>query len=178
MEKKKYMKKYLKYLIPVVMFGLSLFTGSAEVFSEDIDIDDQCGEVGDTVIFTVSIYNAPNDVMAFGFDVNFDSIVLEYNKSYTIGDLTQDFDFFDYDIKRLSKIEGVEDIHASGTVCTYIKEECLKDYIFVGESNLFMGQDMNLGWHISRELNLRYLVDSSVKCPHWHLDEQKNVVIR
>lgn len=86
------------------------------------------------------------------------------------------FNFFDYQIVRMPDGEGVEDIHASGTVCTYIKKEALKDYIFVGESNLFTGQDVNLGWHITHELNLRYLADWSVKCEHWELDEQDNLV--
>ncbi len=88
------------------------------------------------------------------------------------------FDFYDYQIVRMPDGEGVEDIHASGTVCTYINEVALKDYIFKGESNMFTGQDVNFGWHVTHELNLRYLVDWSVKCKHWELDSQDDIRIK
>lgn len=92
--------------------------------------------------------------------------------------MVPDFDFFDYQIVRVPKGVGVEDVHASGTVCTYIREDCLKDYTFVGQGNMFTGQDVNLGWHVSHELLKRYLVDWSVDCPHWELDEQDNLKIK
>lgn len=88
------------------------------------------------------------------------------------------FDFYDYEIITLPDGEGVEDIHASGTVCTYICEDVIKDYIFVGESNLFSGQDVNLGWHITQKNQKRFLVDWSVKCAHWHKDELNNITKR
>jgi len=88
------------------------------------------------------------------------------------------FDFYDYQIVRMPDGEGVEDIHASGTVCTYINEAALKDYIFKGESNMFTGQDVNLGWHVTHELNLRYLADWSIKCEHWELDAQDDIKIK
>lgn len=93
-------------------------------------------------------------------------------------EIVPNFDFFDYEILRLPKGDGVDEVHANGTVCTYIREECIKDYVFVGESNLFTGQDVNLGWHITHKLKKRYLVDWDIECQHWEFDEQDNLKIR
>jgi len=93
----------------------------------------------------------------------------------SIKDQIPDFDFFDYKVSFMPEGEGIDDIHASGTVCTYMNEEVIKDYVFVGESNLFTGQDVNFGWHITHVLKKRYLVDWNVKCGHWEKDEQGDI---
>jgi len=86
------------------------------------------------------------------------------------------FDFFDYDLRVLNPGGvGVEEVHASSTGCVYVNERCLKDYYATPEGDLRVGQDINLGWHITHELMLRYLLDHGVLCGHKHVDECGNV---
>ena len=86
------------------------------------------------------------------------------------------FDFFDYELGIVEDGgRGVEEVHATCTGCIYIKEKCLKDYYATAEGNLRIGQDINLGWHITQDMGLRLLLDWAVYCPHRHLDEQGNL---
>ncbi len=83
-------------LISIFLSVLSLFLFTSVALSQDIDIepDPVCGGKGERVIFTVVINNAPNEVEAFGFDVVGCTDILKY-VSYTRGNLTKDWDFFD-----------------------------------------------------------------------------------
>jgi hypothetical protein len=62
-----------------------------------IDVATSKGRYGGTVSVPIRIQNAPNDVSAFGFDINFDSTILTY-KGFTKGSLVQDFDYFDVNL--------------------------------------------------------------------------------
>jgi len=68
---------------------------SVSVDVEGLSISNQaCSAIGNEVIFTVSMHNAPNPASALGFEVIYDENVLEY-KSFAKGDLSQKFDMFD-----------------------------------------------------------------------------------
>jgi hypothetical protein len=86
------------------------------------------------------------------------------------------FDFYDYDLRIVEDGgRGVEEVHATCTGCIYIKEKCLKDYYATAEGDLRIGQDINLGWHITQDMRLRLLLDWEVYCNHKHIDEQGNL---
>ncbi|MEZ4528550.1 MAG: Ig-like domain-containing protein [Desulfobacterales bacterium] len=78
----------------VGLLSLCILFGTA-AYGANLEMDTHTASQGDTVIFTVSVNNAPNQVAAFGFDINFDSTVLEY-KSHEKGALVQSgFSLFD-----------------------------------------------------------------------------------
>jgi hypothetical protein len=74
---------------------------TVDICTEDdtgsIDVATSKGRYGGIASVPVRIQNAPNDVSAFGFDINFDSTILTY-KGFTKGSLVQDFDYFDVNL--------------------------------------------------------------------------------
>ena len=84
-----------KLLTPLTMlFFVSLILPGLVHARANLAMNDQRGSKGDTITFTVSVNSAPNEVVSFGFDVNFDHRILTY-KSHTRGDLVKGWDFFD-----------------------------------------------------------------------------------
>ncbi len=76
------------------ILSLCMLFGAA-AYGASLEMDIQKASKGETVSFTVSVNNAPNQVAAFGFDIVFDPAVLEY-KNYEKGSLVQSgFSFFD-----------------------------------------------------------------------------------
>jgi len=58
----------------------------------DIEFDNQHGQLSEEVTFSISINSAPNDVAAFGFDVQYDLSILRY-RGYSADYLVRDYDF-------------------------------------------------------------------------------------
>lgn len=71
--------------------GISL---SLETKAADISINNQYGEKGSKVCYDVTLDSSPNDVAAFGFEVQYDLNVLRF-KGCSAGYLSNGFDFFD-----------------------------------------------------------------------------------
>ena len=106
--------------------------------------------------------------------------LLPQEQARVISESVPDFDLYTYDIYRIQKPDHlvVEECHASGTFCMLILDECLDNYTAVGYSNLFTGQDVNLGWHITQIIGKKMLVDWSVECKHVTTDNNDNVLIK
>ena len=88
------MNSYSRQLSVVLRF-FSLFLAlyllmAGSGLAEELELDIKSAEAGQTVVFTISVNNAPNLVLAFGFRVLFDGNCLTW-QSLTVGDLTQDF---------------------------------------------------------------------------------------
>ena len=83
----------VRYLIMFLIISLAVSVG--EVYAQNLDINDQSGEVNDTISFTVSINSAPNAVGAMQFDVSYDTSVLDFINNFTKGDLVSGFSYFD-----------------------------------------------------------------------------------
>jgi hypothetical protein len=49
-----------------------------KAMSADLELDDQSSRLDDTVIFTMSVNNAPNDVSSLGMEISYAPAVLEY----------------------------------------------------------------------------------------------------
>ncbi|MGE0083981.1 MAG: cohesin domain-containing protein [Desulfococcaceae bacterium] len=78
----------------VVLVSVCILIGTA-AYGASLEMDTQKAAKGETVTFTVSVNNAPNQVAAFGFDISFDPAVLQY-KSHEKGSLIQNgFSLFD-----------------------------------------------------------------------------------
>ncbi|MEW6381674.1 MAG: HYR domain-containing protein [bacterium] len=78
------------------MIMLITFIGSSLVFADGFTVDTQrCVDAGGTVVFTISVTNAPKAVSSFGFEINFDPSVLEY-VSFKPGDALAGFGFCQY----------------------------------------------------------------------------------
>jgi len=76
------------------LLSLCMLIGTA-AYGASLEMDTQKAAKGETVTFTVSVNNAPNQVAAFGFDISFDPAVLQY-KSHEKGSLIQSgFSLFD-----------------------------------------------------------------------------------
>jgi len=81
------------FFISLCILVLVTFSMGIKATAASLILEDQSGEEGNTVTFTVSIDNAPNNVAALGFHVQYDPSVLSY-KGYSAGSLTSSFDFF------------------------------------------------------------------------------------
>ncbi len=91
-------------LFLIIIFIINIGT----LLAQGLDIDDQlCGD--NPVKFTISIDNAPKTIDSLQFDIIFDVNILEYTNSFTKGNLTEGFNFFD--VKEVSsgqiRIAGV-----------------------------------------------------------------------
>jgi hypothetical protein len=83
-----------------------------------LDITASVGPPGGTVTVAARIQNASNEVLSFGFEVTFDSVVLEF-AGYSRGSLVENFDFFDAfnpetGIVRVGGFEAGEDAIEAG----------------------------------------------------------------
>jgi hypothetical protein len=68
---------------------------AASGYAANLEIDDQCAPKEQEVTFSVSVSNAPNDVVAFGIDILFDPTVLDF-QGFEKGTLIQNgFSLFD-----------------------------------------------------------------------------------
>jgi len=66
-----------KSLIPLTMlFFVGLILPDLVHARANLAMNDQRGNKGDTITFTLSVNGAPNEVAAFGFDVNFNPRIL------------------------------------------------------------------------------------------------------
>lgn len=81
------------WMVAIVLVISELWAG--KVFSQNLDINDQSGQVNDTVSFTVSINNASNSLESMQFDISYDSSVLDYTDNFTKGSLVSGFTYFD-----------------------------------------------------------------------------------
>ena len=81
------------WMVAIVLVISGLWMGS--VFSQNLAINDQSGQVNDTVSFTVSINNASNSIESMQFDISYDSSVLVYTDNFTKGSLVSGFMYFD-----------------------------------------------------------------------------------
>lgn len=105
--------------------------------------------------------------------------VLPEDKMNLLRKEVPDFDFSQYNPVRIPERKiGIDPIHAAGTYCMYIKDRALQDYVAIGGDGMFTGQDINLGFHITHRLYRKMLVDWSVKCGHYHKDEQGRVLVK
>ena len=83
----------IRYL---AIFSILFFLAAiGKVYAQSLDINDQSGETGDTVNFTVSMNNIPNAVGALQFEVSYDTSVLDFTDNFTKGDLVSGFSYFD-----------------------------------------------------------------------------------
>lgn len=71
----KYTKVFLTMIFSFIFFSV-LSNGWA--FSANLEINDQSGEIGDTVTFAVSINNIPNEIEGLQFNVKYDPNVLSF----------------------------------------------------------------------------------------------------
>ena len=62
--------------------------------SGNLDIPGSIGSIGGIVKIPVRVKNAPNNVSSFGFEIVYDTDMLEY-ESYDKGSLVENFDYFD-----------------------------------------------------------------------------------
>jgi hypothetical protein len=80
----------------LVFFLITLLTiNMGMVYAQNLDINDQSGEVNDTVSFTISINNAPDALSSVQFDVSYDTSVLDFTDNFTNGDLVSSFIYFE-----------------------------------------------------------------------------------
>ena len=87
-------KTIINMSILFLLAGLLSFGNWASASAADLNLDDQpCAAVGNSVTFTVTVDNAPNQVAALGFDVTYDNTILQFD-SYEGGALVANFDFF------------------------------------------------------------------------------------
>jgi len=77
-----------------LIIGLLLFMIFSSPTESGIMISSQNAKPGDTVGFVVMLSPGPTDLSAFGFEIRFNSAVLEY-VGYTPGSVRNRFDFFE-----------------------------------------------------------------------------------
>ena len=92
--------------------------------SGDLDIEGVSGFTGHHIFIPVRIRSAPNEVKAFGFEVNYDSRILEYN-GFVPGGCVENLDQFDIHQPRgpgMLRIGGFSAHNAipGGTDCTMV----------------------------------------------------------
>ncbi len=87
------MKKicFCLFLLCFSILTTASYTGS--VFSADLELDDQSGNAGDEITYTVSLNNVPNDIRGLQFSINYDTTVLSFKESLN-GALAASFDQF------------------------------------------------------------------------------------
>lgn len=85
------MAQFNKFLFCILF--LAIFSTSINTNAADLNLNDQSGDKGNTVTFTVFIEGAPNEVAALGFEVRYNPSVLNY-RGYTVGSLVAAFDYF------------------------------------------------------------------------------------
>ena len=79
----------------VVFLMLLTVLCAGKLYAQNLDINDQSAEVGDTVTFTVSMSNIPNAVGALQFEVSYDTSVLDFTDNFTKGSLVNGFTYFE-----------------------------------------------------------------------------------
>lgn len=79
------MRSLMFFLITLLTINMGM------LYAQNLDINDQSAEVGDTVTFTVSMSNIPNEVGALQFEVSYDTSVLDFTGNYTDGALVTNF---------------------------------------------------------------------------------------
>ena len=67
----------------------------AEDDTGELDIPGSCGAAGDTLTVPVRIQDAPNTVVSLGFDITFDTDILQFVGADFSGTLLEGFDFKD-----------------------------------------------------------------------------------
>ena len=82
----------VRYLVVFLILFVAINTGM--VYAQNLDINDQTAEVGDTVNFTVSMSNIPNAVESLQFEGSYDTSVLDFTGNYTKGSLVSGFSQF------------------------------------------------------------------------------------
>lgn len=78
----------------LILLGSALLVRIPVSLSQGIALDNKHGEVGETIAFTVWIDGAPRAVDAFGFDIVYNSKVLQYTGTFQAEELSRGFDFF------------------------------------------------------------------------------------
>ena len=79
----------------LVVFGFLVLPMWGGAIAADLELDDQSGGLGSTVVFTLSVNNAPNNVSSLGLDIGFDPTVLQYVSADFTGCLLESFTFID-----------------------------------------------------------------------------------
>jgi len=101
----------------LISFGCLTLTGN--IMAADVEIDSQFGILGQNVVFTITINNAPNTLEAVGFDVAYDITHMTF-QSVTAGELTQNFDMFGFNeispgVVRIAAVTLVDEIQPGET---------------------------------------------------------------
>ncbi|MGA1876136.1 MAG: cohesin domain-containing protein [bacterium] len=91
-QKKHVFKKSVIIMMVTLLWALGFSLPGG--YGQDLDVNNQRGFLRDMIAFKIFIRKAPNDVKSFGFDVHYDSRILEYT-GYERGNMTKEFDFFD-----------------------------------------------------------------------------------
>lgn len=85
----------MKRLVGVVVTVWSIVLPNIPAgLSQPISVNTQKGDIGERVSFTVQLDRAPKAVSAFGFDVAYDSTVLQYTGTFSPEDVGRSFEFF------------------------------------------------------------------------------------
>jgi len=87
------MKKAKTCYFSWIILALCLFHTTI-IQAELLTVQNKTGDTGEEVTVTISVSNAANSVKAFGFDIIYDSSVLEFNR-YVPGTLLTGYTFYD-----------------------------------------------------------------------------------
>ncbi len=81
-----------------ILLVILMFCNGVSAQQCDIYVDNQQSEGNGVVTFCVLVNQAPNAIDAFGFDLTYESELLSFTGSWSEGDLTEGFDFFDVNV--------------------------------------------------------------------------------
>lgn len=77
-------------ILVFVLVGMPL---AGKSMAAQLELDDQTGQLGDRVTFTLSVNNAPNEVSSLGVDIGFNQSVLEFQSADFSGTLLEGWSF-------------------------------------------------------------------------------------
>lgn len=90
MKKKNRILKFIPILLILILVCIPL---AGESGAADLELDDPSGCIGGSVIFMLSVNNAPGEVASLGMDIGFNPTVLQYDSIDFTETLIEGFDF-------------------------------------------------------------------------------------
>jgi len=139
------MKTQTKVLSVCIITLLIIYGIARQSHCENLELSDTSAEINQTVVFELTINNAPNTVSVMGLDISYNPDILAF-QSYEKGELASRFDFFNLN----ENSDGIVRIGGLSSTANKIQK---------GESGLLIKLSFNVLSYNSTALELLNLED-------------------